>query len=75
MWGVWDRNGRIYARRSNRAVSRWGKGVTMRAPKDTVGVTTVQADAQARVVDVLAHSQQVGNSGFFHTQLRAGDLL
>ena len=44
----------------------------MRAPQDTVGITTVQADAQARVVDVLAHSQQVGNPGFFHTQLEPG---
>lgn len=72
MWGVWDRNGRIHARRSNPAVSRWGKGVTVRAPRDTVDITTLQADAQARVVDVLAHSQQVGNSGFFHTQLEPG---
>ena len=66
------RNGRIHARRSNPAVTRWGKGVSVRAPKDTVGITTVQADAQAKVVDVLAHSQQVGNSGFFHTQLEPG---
>jgi len=72
IWGVWARNGRIYARRSNEAVTRWGKTVTMRYPKDTVGITTLQADAQARVVDVLAHSQQVGSSGFFHTQLEPG---
>jgi len=72
LWGLWTRKGRVYARRSNPAVSRWGKTVTMRYPKDTVGVTTLQADAQARVVDVLAHSQQVGNSGFFHTQMEPG---
>jgi hypothetical protein len=72
LWGLWTRNGRVYARRSNPAVSRWGKTVTMRYPKDTVGVTTLQADAQAKVVDVLAHSQQVGNSGFFHTQMEPG---
>ena len=72
MWVVWVRNGRINARRSNPAVSRWGKGVSFRAPPDTVGIATVQADAQARVVDVLAASQQVGNPGFFHTQLEPG---
>jgi hypothetical protein len=72
IWVVWVRNSRINARRSNPAVTRWGKGVSVRLPKDTVGVTTVQADAQAKVVDVLAHSQQVGNSGFFHTQLEPG---
>ena len=72
LWGVWTRNGRIYARRSNESVTNWGKTVTMRYPKDTVGVTTIQADAQAKVVDVLAHSQQVGNSGFFHTQMEPG---
>lgn len=72
LWGLWTRKGRVYARRSNPAVTRWGKTVTMRYPKDTVGVTTLQADAQARVVDVLAHSQQVGNSGFFHTQMEPG---
>jgi hypothetical protein len=72
VWVVWVRNGRINARRSNRAVTRWGKGVSFKTPRNTVGVTTIQADAQARVVDVLAHSQQVGNSGFFHTQLRPG---
>jgi hypothetical protein len=72
LWGVWSRNGRIYVRRSNPAVSRWGKTVTTRYPRDTVGITTLQADAQPKVVDVLAHSQQVGNSGFFHTQLEPG---
>ena len=72
VWVVWVRNGRINARRSNPSGTRWGKGVSFRLPKDTVGVTTVQADAQARVVDVLVHSQQVGQSGFFHTQLLPG---
>ena len=72
LWGVWARNGRIYGRRSNPSVTRWGRTVNMRYPKDTVGITTVQADAQAKVVDVLAHSQQVANSGFFHTQLEPG---
>jgi hypothetical protein len=72
VWGVWSRGGRIYARRSNRPVSRWGKTVRVRHPRNTVGITTLQADAQPNVVDVLAHSQQVGNSGFFHTQLRPG---
>ena len=72
MWGVWARQGRIFARRSNESVSRWGKTVSVANPKDTVGITTLQADAQERVVDVLAHSQQVGNPGFFHTQLRPG---
>jgi hypothetical protein len=72
IWVVWVRNRRINARRSNPAVTRWGKGVTARLPRNTVGVTTVQADAQPRRVDVLAHSQQVGNSGFFHTQLEPG---
>jgi hypothetical protein len=72
IWVVWVRRNRINARRSNPAVTRWGKGVSVRTPRNTVGVTTVQADAQAKVVDVLAHSQQVGNSGFFHTQLEPG---
>ena len=72
MWGLWVRNRYILARRSNRSVTRWGKTVSMRVPKDSVGITTMQADAQARVVDVLAFSQQVGNSGSFHTQLRPG---
>jgi hypothetical protein len=72
IWVVWVRRNRINARRSNPAVTRWGKGVSMRLPRNTVGVTTVQADAQAKVVDVLAHSQQVGNSGFFHSQLEPG---
>ena len=72
IWVVWARNNRINARRSNPAVSRWGKGVSVRVPRDTVGITTLQADAQARVVDVLAHSQQVGNPGFFHTQIEPG---
>ena len=46
--------------------------MTTRYPKETVGITTVQADSQAKVVDVLAHSQQVGNPGFFHTQMEPG---
>ena len=72
LWVVWDRGRRIFARRSNESVSRWGKTVNAVHPKDTVGITTVQADAQAKLVDVLAHSSQVGNPGFFHTQLEPG---
>lgn len=72
IWVVWVRNNRINARRSNPSVTRWGKGVSFKTPRGAVGVTTIQADAQPKVVDVLAHSQQVGNSGFFHTQLEPG---
>jgi hypothetical protein len=72
VWAVWDRRGRIYARRSNESVGRWGKTVSVKAPKDTVDIATLQADAQVRVVDVLVHSQQVENPGFFHSQLRPG---
>ncbi len=72
LWVVWERGGRVFARRSNPSVTRWGTTVRLRAPRNTVGVSTLAADAQARVVDVLAHSQQVGNSGFFHTQAEPG---
>ena len=33
MWGVWDRNGRIFARRSNLSVSQWGQAVRVRTPQ------------------------------------------
>ena len=73
IWGLWARNGRIYARRSNEAVTRWGKTVTTRYPRNTVGITTLQADAQARGRRRRSRTrQQVGNSGFFHTQLEPG---
>jgi hypothetical protein len=72
LWVVWERGGRVFARRSNPSVSQWGASVRLRSPRDTVGVSTLAADAQARVVDVLAHSQQVANSGFFHTQAEPG---
>ena len=54
MWGVWVRRNRIFARRSNPSVTRWGQTVSVRQPKDTVGISTLQADAQQRLVDVLA---------------------
>jgi hypothetical protein len=72
VWGVWARNGRIFARRSNPSVSQWGKTVSVRDPKNSVGIATVQADAQEHVVDVLAASQQVENPGSFHTQIEPG---
>jgi len=72
MWGVWVRNGRVFARRSNPSVSRWGKTVSVPDPKNSVGIATLQADAQEHVVDVLAASQQVENPGSFHTQIEPG---
>ena len=72
LWVVWERGGRVFARRSNPSVTQWGASVRLGTPRETVGVTTLAADAQARVVDVLAHSQQVGNSGFFHSQAEPG---
>jgi hypothetical protein len=72
LWVVWERGGRVFARRSNPSVTRWGASVRLGTLRNTVGVSTLAADAQPRVVDVLAHSQQVGNSGFFHTQAEPG---
>ncbi|MGH2837132.1 MAG: hypothetical protein ACRDJY_02150 [Thermoleophilaceae bacterium] len=72
MWAVWASRSRIFGRRSNESVSQWGKTVSVADPRGSVGIATLQADAQARVVDVLAASQRVENPGSFHTQLEPG---
>lgn len=72
VWALWVSDGRIFARRSNPGSTVWGKTVSTKIPSDSVGITTLQADAQNGKVDVLAHASKVEGSGFFHTQLRPG---
>jgi hypothetical protein len=72
MWVVWASDGKIFARRSDRQGERWGKTVKVKAPPESVGVSTLQADAQKGKLDVLAYASRVNGSGFFHTQLRPG---
>lgn len=72
IWALWVSDGKVFARRSNHNVTRWGTAVRAKIPAGSVGTTTLQADAQGGKVDVLAYASKVEGSGFFHTQLRPG---
>lgn len=72
IWVLWVSDGKIFAKRSNKNGGLWGKTVSVKIPADSVGTTTLQADAQNKKVDVLAYASKVNGSGFFHTQLLPG---
>lgn len=74
-WVLWVSDGKVFARRSNHQADIWGKTVKAKIPSDVVSTTTLQADAQASKVDVLAYASKVEGSGFFHTQLLPGIMF
>lgn len=74
LWAFWSFRGRIYARRSNPQLSRWGATVSVRPPKGTGTIYKLAGSAQASRLDLLGAFQPNGGSGVqtWHTQLLAG---
>jgi hypothetical protein len=74
VWVLWTQRTnsgpRIFARRSNPAVTAWGRPVSVRSPSDVVDGYRLAANAQSRRVDVVAIFGKVNETASWHTQLK-----
>jgi hypothetical protein len=77
LWVAWTSKDRIYARRSNPAVTRWGATTSIAAKKGTGTVFKVALDAQAGAVDVFGAFAPTGGSTVqtWHSQMQPGLTL
>jgi hypothetical protein len=77
LWAFWDvETGgavRVFARRSNPDVSRWGATVRVAAPPKTTSAWKLDGNAQAGVLDLLGSFSTAPSSlATWHTQVRPG---
>jgi hypothetical protein len=77
LWVAWTSKNRIYARRSNPAVTKWGATTSIPARKGTGTVFKVALDAQAGALDVFGAFEPTGGSTVqtWHSQMQPGLTL
>jgi hypothetical protein len=77
LWVAWTSKNRIYARRSNPAVTTWGATTSIAARKGTGTVYKVALDAQAGALDVFGAFEPTGGSTVqtWHSQMQPGLTL
>jgi hypothetical protein len=68
LWVAWERGGRIYAARSNEAVTRFGPTVSTAPPRGTSDIWHLAGDGADGPLDLLA-SVDAGGIAAWHTQL------
>jgi hypothetical protein len=70
LWVMWDRNGQIYAARTNRAASRIGAPLAVRPPPQTGTIFKVQGDGALGPLDLFTLVQlSSGSHSTWHTQV------
>jgi hypothetical protein len=55
LWVFWEDRGTIYATRSNKAASRWGRFAALRAPRGSTSVYDLAGEGSPGPLDLLAH--------------------
>jgi hypothetical protein len=80
VWVLWEQRQasgapRVYARRSNPAVTSWGETVSVAPPAGATDGWNLDADAQPAVVDVVGSFTTQPGIAAWHTQLRPGLTL
>ena len=67
LWVGWEKNGRLFVRRSNLDVTRWGRAVSFKPPGGTVSIFDIKLSAQNGLVDVVALlADERGQEGDHH---------
>jgi hypothetical protein len=77
LWVAWSASGRIWARRSNRAATKWGAVTSIRVRHGTGTVYKVALDATTGLVDVFGAFAPQSGSGVqtWHSQMLPGLTL
>lgn len=76
LWVYWSGGGRVWARRTNPGVTRWGAVTSAPVRRGTQTIFKLQGDAQDGLLDLFGAFQASGPGvQTWHTQLRAGLTL
>ncbi|MEZ5078415.1 MAG: hypothetical protein R2725_13345 [Solirubrobacterales bacterium] len=72
LWIYWERDGRLYASRSNASATNLGTLVSPKPPKGTKTVYRLQGEGSHGPLDLLALADAKGGLGFFHQRVLPG---
>jgi hypothetical protein len=70
MWLMWATNDdRIYAVRSNRALTKWGPITRLTPPRDTTNTWGLDAEGSRGFADIVLNATVAGGTRFWHTRV------
>lgn len=75
LWVLWDADGRVYARRSDRDAEAFGRLVSVAAPRRTRTVHDLAGEGSRGPLDVLALAERRGGSAWWSARLLPGLTL
>jgi hypothetical protein len=75
LWLMWERSGRLYATRTNKAATRPGAIVSTPPPAGTSTVWRLTGEGSGGPLDLLAHVSTPSSLATWHTQMLPGLLV
>jgi hypothetical protein len=69
LWALWHRSGKIYARRSNKAATKWGPLQSIKPPAGTSTIWGLAAEGLAEPLDVVARIGRGEDIGGWHQRI------
>jgi hypothetical protein len=69
MWVFWHQGGKIHVRRSNQAMTAWGRPQTVAPPRGTVEINGVVGDDSLGSLDLVARLERDGVNAGWHTRV------
>jgi len=69
LWLAWQRSGRIFATRTNRAVTKAEPARAFTPPPRTTGIWSVQGDGSLGPLDLVVNVDATGGTTFWHQQV------
>ncbi len=72
LWLYWERDGRLYAVRTDRKAKKPGAIVSLKAPKGTRSIYRLNGEGSRGPLDLLALADAKGGLGYFHQRILPG---
>jgi hypothetical protein len=72
LWLFWDREGTIYAARTNPAATKLGRVVSISPPSGTSAIYRLNGEGSRGPLDLLALADAKGGLGYFHRRVLPG---
>ena len=69
LWAFWHRAGKIYARRSNEAATKWGAVQSIKPPSGTTTIWGLAGDALPEPLDIVARIGKDEDIGGWHQRM------
>jgi hypothetical protein len=69
LWLIWERSGRLWFTRTNRAATKAGTVFSIRPPAGTRSIWRLHGEGSLGPLDVLAHVSTSGSLATWHTQV------